>query len=294
MKIARSVDELGAGDRAVALGTFDGVHVGHRRVLQATVAAGHTSTVVTFAPHPRTALGDPVELLTTFERRLELLAETGIDETVVVSFTPDFARLQPDEFVDSVLRPIGTRVVVAGTTFRFGHRRGGDLAALERLGLEVRPVPLVEGVSATAIRQLLKTGDVRRAAALLGRPAAIDGVVVAGDARGGTLGFPTANVRVDPELLTPAYGIYAGAALGHRAAVSVGTNPHYGGQEQRIEAFLLEFEGDLYGRRIVVELWDRLRDEQAFATEAELVGQIAADVEATRRATRPGDDAAGT
>src|SRR5256885_282860 len=120
-----------------------------------------------------------------------------------------------------------------------------------------------------------------------GRPAEVEGTVVAGDARGGTLGYPTANLRVDPALLVPAYGIYAGWAAGHRAAVSIGTNPHYGGRERRVEAFLLDFEGDLYGERLIVELWRRLRDEQAFASEEELVAQIARDVEATQAAERP-------
>ncbi|HEV8248365.1 MAG TPA: riboflavin kinase, partial [Gaiellaceae bacterium] len=136
-------------------------------------------------------------------------------------------------------------------------------------------------------RRLMREGEVRGAARLLGRPVELDGVVVAGDARGGTLGFPTANLAVAAELAVPAYGIYAGAALGARAAVSIGTNPHYGGQERRVEAFLLDFDGDLYGRRLVVELWERLRDERAFASEKELVDAIAADVEATRRAVRP-------
>jgi riboflavin kinase/FMN adenylyltransferase len=131
-------------------------------------------------------------------------------------------------------------------------------------------------------------GDVGGAARLLGRPVELEGTVVAGDARGGTLGFPTANLALPPNLLVPAYGIYAGAALGQRAAVSIGTNPHYGGEERRVEAFLLDFEGDLYGRRLVVELWERLRDEQVFTNEQELIDQIARDVEATRNSTRPG------
>ena len=123
---------------------------------------------------------------------------------------------------------------------------------------------------------------------MLGRPFELDGIVVAGDQRGGTLGFPTANLAVDPRLACPRYGIYAGAALGHRAAVSIGTNPHYGGTERRIEPYLLDFEGDLYGRRLLVELWERLRDEAVFESEDELVAQIARDVDATRRARRPG------
>jgi riboflavin kinase / FMN adenylyltransferase len=148
-------------------------------------------------------------------------------------------------------------------------------------------VPLLDGVSSTAIRGLLRDGDVVAAAALLGRPAELDGTVVLGDQRGGTLGYPTANLATIPELLVPAYGIYAGAARGHRAAMSIGVNPHYGGDERRIEPHLLDFEGDLYGERLVVELWERLRDERAFDSEADLVAQIERDVEATRAARRP-------
>ena len=287
MKVVRSPGELDARPRAVALGTFDGVHRGHRRVLDAAVAAGQAPTVVTFDPHPRVALGYGVELLTSLERRLELLAEAGIDEALMVEFDLELAQLGPEEFVERVLLPIGTDVVVAGANFRFGRGRSGDLELLRRLDLDVRAVPLVEGVSSTRIRDLLRAGEVERAARLLGRPAEIEGTVVAGDARGGTLGFPTANLSLDRHLLVPRYGIYAGAALDHRAAVSIGTNPHYGGSERRVEAFLLDFAGDLYGERLVVELWSRLREEQAFESEDELVAQIARDVELTRSAKRP-------
>jgi riboflavin kinase/FMN adenylyltransferase len=134
---------------------------------------------------------------------------------------------------------------------------------------------------------VLRDGNVVEAARLLGRPAEIEGKVVLGDRRGGTLGFPTANLAVPPNLLVPGYGIYAGEALGHRAAVSIGVNPHYGGDERRIEPHLLDFDGDLYGRNLRVELWERLRDERAFPSEEELVAQIAQDVERTRAATRP-------
>jgi riboflavin kinase/FMN adenylyltransferase len=287
VNVARQVDRLEAKPRAVALGTFDGVHLGHRRVLDATLAAGPTPTVVTFDPHPREALGYGVELLVPLERRLELLAEAGIEETLVVDFDLELAQLPPEGFADRVLRPLGTEVVVAGSNFRFGRGREGDLGLLERLGFDARPVPLVDGVSSTRIRDLLRGGEVDRAAKLLGRPPELAGTVVAGDARGGTLGFPTANLRPEPGVLVPGYGIYAGAADGHRAAISIGTNPHYGGDERRIEAFLLDFAGDLYGKRLTLELWQRLRDEQAFGSEAELVAQIDHDVEATRQAQRP-------
>ncbi len=229
MKIARSPQELGAGPRAVALGTFDGVHLGHRRVIETALEAGPEPTVVTFDPHPRTAFGNRVELLTTLERRLELLSEAGAEAALVVEFTLELARLEPEDFAESVLRPIGAEVVVAGADFRFGHGRKGDLELLRSLGFEVRGVPLVEDVSSSRIRELVHAGDVVGAAERLGRPVEVEGTVVAGEARGGTLGFPTANLDVRPELLVPGNGIYAGAAAGHRAAVSIGTNPHYGG-----------------------------------------------------------------
>lgn len=288
MKVARSVDELEPRDRAVAIGTFDGVHLGHRRVIESALSSGLAATVVTFDPHPRLVLGYGVELLSTLARRLELFEDLGVEETLVLEFTHELQQEEPEEFVESVLKPLGASVVVAGRGFHFGHRRRGDLEFLRGLGFDVRPVPIVEGVSSTTIRKLLHAGDVERAAGLLGRPPEVEGTVVTGDERGGTLGFPTANLAVGAHLVVPALGIYAGAALDHRAAVSIGMNPHYGGLERKIEAFLLDFSGDLYGDRLVVELWQRLRDEQAFASEAELVAQIARDVEATRGAERPG------
>ena len=287
MKVARSVEEVERRPRAVAIGTFDGVHLGHRRVLETGLAAPGEPTVVTFDPHPRVAFGHRVDLLSTLDRRLELLAEAGMAETLVLRFDLELAALEPEEFAESVLRRIGTESIAVGEGFRFGRARSGDAALLERLGFDVRPVPLVAEVSSTAIRQLLAAGDVEGAARLLGRPAEVEGLVVAGDARGGTLGFPTANLAVPNDLLVPAFGIYAGAADGRRAAISIGTNPHYGGAERRVEAFLLDFAGDLYGRRLVVELWRRLRDEQAFDTEEALVAQIERDVEETRAAVRP-------
>ena len=287
MRVAREIGHVELRSRAVAIGTFDGVHLGHRRVLEAALAAGLSPTVVTFDPHPRIAFGYEVELLTTLERRLELIGEVGIEEALVVGFDLELAKLEPEEFADAVLRRIGTEVVVAGADFRFGSGRTGDLALLHRLGFDARTVPLVEGVSSSRIRDLLRAGEVERAAGLLGRPPEVEGIVVAGDARGGTLGFPTANLRLEPALLVPAYGIYAGAADGRRAAISIGTNPHYGGEERRVEAHLLDFSGDLYGQRIVLEFWRRLREEQAFSSEEELVAQIARDVEQARAAEPP-------
>ena len=288
MKVARTPADLGRRRRAVAIGTFDGVHLGHRAVVRAAVDAGLVATGITFDPHPRAVLGQPVPLLASLERRVELLAGCGLDEILVVPFTPAVAELEPEAFVRDYLLAIGTEVVAAGTGFRFGRGRSGDLGLLAALGLDVRTVPLVEGVSSTRIRALAEAGEVAEAARLLGRPLEVEGVVVGGDHRGTGLGFPTANLDVRPELAVPANGIYAGAVADVRAAVSIGVNPHYGGDERRVEAFLLDWEGDLYGQRLVVELWRRLRDEQAFSGEDQLVEQIARDVEATRAATRPG------
>jgi riboflavin kinase/FMN adenylyltransferase len=287
VKVARSPAGLERKPRAVALGTFDGVHRGHRAVLDVALSAGPTPTVVTLDPHPRIVFGNRVELITTLERRLELIAEAGIEETLVFPFDLERARAEPEEFVETVLKPIGAEVLVAGENFRFGRARSGNPGLLRRLGFDMRIVPTVEGVSSTAIRRLVAAGEIEAAARLLGRPPELDGIVVAGDARGGTLGYPTANLSVDASLLVPAYGIYAGAAAAHRAAISIGTNPHYGGEERRIESFLLDFEGDLYGRRLRLEVWKRLRAERAFDSEAALIEQIGRDVEAAKRAERP-------
>jgi riboflavin kinase/FMN adenylyltransferase len=287
MRIAHAPSQLGRKPRAVAIGTFDGVHRGHQSVLRSALESGLEPTVITLDPHPRIVLGNRVELITTLERRLELIAEAGVTETLVAAFTTEFMRLTPEQFVDTYLRAIDAEAVAVGADFRFGNRRAGSVETLLDLGLTVLEVEEVEGVSSSAIRDAVREGDLAAAAAMLGRPFELDGTVVAGDQRGGTLGYPTANIAMDAQLVCPRYGIYAGQALGHRAAVSIGTNPHYGGTERRIEPFLLDFDGDLYGKRLVVELWERLRDEAVFDSEEALVAQIARDVEATRAAERP-------
>jgi riboflavin kinase/FMN adenylyltransferase len=287
MRIAHAPSQLERRPRAVAIGTFDGVHRGHRSVLRAAIDSGLEPTVITLDPHPRIVLGNRVDLISTLERRLELLAEAGVADTMVAAFTPEFMRLTPDEFIATYLTSIGAEAVAVGEDFRFGHRRSGSLETLRAAGLELLPVAEVEGVSSSGVRDAVRDGDLAGAAEMLGRPFELDGTVVAGDQRGGTLGYPTANIAMDPQLLCPRYGIYAGEALGHRAAVSIGTNPHYGGTERRIEPYLLDFDGDLYGKRLVVELWARLRDEEVFENEEALIDQIARDVDATRAAVRP-------
>jgi len=287
VNVARRPEELAPARRAVAIGTFDGVHLGHRRVIEAARAAHLRATVVTFDPHPRAVFGEPVELLATIERRLELLESLGVEDVLLLRFDAALAALTGEDFAERMLRGIGAEVVAAGDGFRFGRGRRGDLDLLEGLGFDVRRVPLVENVSSSHVRRLLAAGDVARAAPLLGRPAELEGIVVHGDHRGAGLGFPTANLALPAGLLVPPLGIYAGAALGRRAAISIGTNPHYGGTERRVEAFLLDFDRDLYGRRLVVELWERLRDEAVFASEAELVAAIAGDVRRARASVRP-------
>jgi riboflavin kinase / FMN adenylyltransferase len=287
VNVAYRPQDLEPAARAVAIGTFDGVHRGHVRVLEAALASRLRPAVVTFDPHPRSVLGGGVALLATLERRLELLAGLGFEDVLVVPFDTSVAALPADAFAERILRAIGAEVIAAGDGFRFGHRRQGDLGLLERLRFDVRRVPLVDNVSSSHIRRLLASGEVVQAAELLGRPPEVEGTVTLGDRRGQELGFPTANLAVPEELLVPKLGIYAGSALGKRAAISIGTNPHFGGTERRVEAYLLDFEGDLYGTRLVVELWEHLRDEAAFASEAELVAAIDDDVTRTREATRP-------
>ena len=224
----------------VAVGAFDGVHVGHRELI---AAAERPVTVLTWEPTPTE------ELLCPVHRRVELLVEAGADKVLV----------QP---------------------------RGTSVPGLGRVAVLADPDEADPAAQAT-IRGALSAGDVAEAARLLGRPAEVEGVVVGGDARGRTLGYPTANIAVEPGVSVPALGIYAGWAAGTRAAISIGTNPTFRGGELRVEAFLLDFEGDLYGQRLVVELWERLRDEVAFSTEAELTEQIADDVQRTRAARQP-------
>ena len=295
---------------AVTIGAFDGVHLGHRAVIaqvQERAAADDLATVVvTFDRHPASVVrpeSAPL-LLTDLQQKLELLASTGVDATVVLRF--DEARsLEPaTEFVTEVLvEGLGARVVVVGEDFHFGHRRQGDVALLKRMGGEhgfdvvgvrLRPVEgagLDTHVSSTAIRRALVAGDVALAARLLGRPHEVRGVVLAGDRRGGKeLGYPTANVAVAGDVCLPAEGIYAGwYARGDGrqqwpAAISLGRRPTFydAADKPLLEAHLLDFDGDLYGEGARVRFVARLRDERRFDSVEALVLQMRRDVEATR------------
>jgi riboflavin kinase/FMN adenylyltransferase len=287
VKVVREPAELAPAQRAAAVGTFDGVHLGHLRVVESARAARLRTTVVTFDPHPRAVLGGSVELLATLERRLELLEEAGVEDVLVLRFDEQLAALSAKEFAERMLRGIGAEVIAVGETFRFGRGREGDISLLEELGFDVRRVPLLANVSSSRIRELVHAGETGRAAKLLGRPPEVEGTVVHGDGRGRALGFPTANLDVPPGLLVPPDGVYAGWTRDRLAAISIGTNPQFDGVERRVEAHLLDFDDDLYGQRLLVELWTGLREQRRFDSVDELVEAIGVDVERTRAATRP-------
>jgi riboflavin kinase/FMN adenylyltransferase len=292
---------------AVTIGAYDGVHLGHRALLrdlsQRAEAEGLSTVVVTFDRHPASVVRpeSAPKQLTTLEQKLELLEQCGIDRTLVVPFDADRAHESAEDFVKEVLvDQLSARLVVVGEDFHFGHDRRGNVELLRRLGVdygfEVVGVGLTgdgrEAVSSTRIRALLAAGDVEEAARLLGRPHELRGPVVRGDGRGGPeLGFPTANLQIPDDIALPADAVYAGhfrRADGtvHRAAISVGRRPTFyepGTAEVLVEAYLLHFEGDLYGEAARVSFAHRLREEQRFDSIEDLVAQMRADVEATER-----------
>jgi riboflavin kinase / FMN adenylyltransferase len=301
------VGELGRPLRAptVAIGNFDGVHLGHQALVAACREQAHSmdgeAVVLTFDPHPARffapALAPP--MIMPLARRLELLADAGAEVVIIEPFDAAFAALEAETFVEAVLRDdLGARHLVVGYDFTFGRGRRGNpplLSALGlRLGLGVTIVPAVTagGVvcSSTKIREFVLEGRVEGAKLLLGRPFEVTGQVVRGAGRGRTLGIPTANVRPEGELL-PRTGIYAArarllaaAGLERLAAVSVGTNPTFaaGTPELTVEAYLLDFDGDLYGDRLELALEARLRDERRFASVDELLREIHQDIARTR------------
>lgn len=308
MHVWRGLDSVpgGGGASAVTVGVFDGVHRGHQALVARTVSVarglGLRAVAITFDPHPDQVVrpGPPPALLTTLARRLELLGEEGLDAALVVEFTPAFAALSPSEFFEQVLRArLHAAAVVAGENFRFGHRGAGDLAGLRLLGdaagISVEGFRLqAQGQapvwSSTSIRTLLAAGDVAGAAAALGRPHRLPGAVVTGDARGREFGFPTINVCAEPGLAVPADGVYAGwASAGGRrwpAAISVGTNPTFGGVERRVEAHLIDAEVDLYGAPVALDFVAKLRAMVAFPSPELLVAAMTEDVAAAREALR--------
>jgi len=289
--------------RSVALGTFDGVHLGHRRVIGAARewarANGARASVVTFDPHPLQVLtpDEPPKLLTTTGVKARLVEKLGMDEMVVIPFTRELSMVEPEVFCEATLAGrLRARHVSVGENFRFGHGARGDADFLrQRVEFETEVIPLVENgagtVSSSRIRDLISSGDVGEAATLLAAPFTIEGRVVEGDARGRDLGMPTANLESDPHVLVPAAGIYAGRARledGREvaAAISIGVRPTFGkGGDEKVEAYLIGFEGDLYGDTIQLAFLDRLRDEERFDSADALVKQMQKDVEQVRRLT---------
>jgi riboflavin kinase/FMN adenylyltransferase len=290
------------GRSVVTVGFFDGVHLGHRAVLERTVEhareRGLRAVAVTFDRHPREVLtpGNEPRLLTTVERKASLIEATGVDVLLVLPFTEGFSRWPAERFVTDVLvAGLHAEHCVMGANFTFGHRAAGSVEMLIDVGsahgFTAERVELVDldgrRVSSSSIREALAAGDLSWPTAALGRRFVLDGTVVPGAGRGRDLGFPTANLRTWPRLLLPGRGIYAGRAevegTSHVAAISVGTNPTFGTEPLHVEAFLLDFDGDLIGRPMAVEFWSYLRDEVRFDSAAALVEAMQEDVRRTRR-----------
>jgi riboflavin kinase/FMN adenylyltransferase len=300
----------GHGGTALTIGVYDGVHVGHQAVVsqvrQAAGDHGLSSAVVTFDRHPASIVRpeSAPQLLTGLDHRLELLAETGIDVTAMVTFDERRSTESAEDFVLEVLvDQLRARIVVVGEDFHFGHHRSGNVALLREMGaqhgFEVRPIELLqrsdevhEPVSSTAIRRALAGGQVESAARLLGRPFESRGVVVQGDQRGRLLGFPTANVIVAPGMCLPADGVYAGHYVRpdgsvHPCAINLGRRPTFyeHADHSLLEAHLLDFSGDLYGERAKVRFDAFLRSERKFDGIDALVAQLKQDIEAARAIT---------
>jgi riboflavin kinase / FMN adenylyltransferase len=299
---ARGPEEIGATPSSVAIGFFDGVHRGHqmivRRACRAAGAggAGLRPVMLTFDRHPMAAVApDHVPpLLMEHPRRYQTLADLGAT-VVALPFTPETSQLEPEQFVHDILvQAIGARHVVVGANFRFGRRASGDTGALRHLGDEhgfsIEIVDLLAlgdtPISSTQIRASLDSGDVAWAARALGRPHLLEGEVVTGDRRGRELGVPTANVAVDPEIQLPAHGIYAGYVRTPQgrvpAATNIGVRPTFAGDDVTVEAHLIDWDGDLYGQHITIEVRHRLREERAFADTDELIAQMHRDIEEAR------------
>jgi len=288
MQVTR-LQDAAARPRRIAVGEFDGVHLGHRAVI-----AGN-DTVLTFDPHPLVVVRPQTapKLLSSFALRAEMIAALGVRELVVISFDERFAHQSPKEFVDHVLvQRLGATHVSVGENFRFGFRARGDpelLSADERFTTHVAPMLEVDGevVSSSRIRSLVQAGDVEAAARMIGAPFVLRGEVVHGDGRGRELGFPTANIVPDDELVCPGDGVYAARTAGAPAAVNVGVRPTFGtGAQRLVEAYLLDRDEDLYGQVLTVEFLARLRGEERFESAQALVERMRLDVRRVRELSR--------
>ncbi len=295
MQITRLPDVARRDGRSVAVGTFDGVHLGHREVIRGS------DSVLTFEPHPVSIVAPQhaPKLLTSLDVKAELISSLGVEELIVIPFDAAFAARGAQEFIDDVLvGALGASCVSVGENFRFGNRAKGDpemLAADGRFRAVVHPLLEIDGeiVSSSHIRGLVLAGEVEQATHFLGAPFQLRGEVVGGDRRGRELGFPTANLIPDEALVCPGHGIYACIASAvapdgeteerHAAAVSIGVRPTFvTGRGELIEAYLLDFDGDLYGRELRLDFLERLRGERRFESSDALVEQMHRDVARTR------------
>ena len=288
MKVT-DLEQVRPRPRRVAVGEFDGVHLGHRQVIRGA------DTVLTFDPHPVVVIHPEAapKLLTSTAVKADLVAELGVEEMVIIPFDLEFAKLTPQRFIDEVLAGrLQAQHVSVGENFRFGHRAEGDASLLRAQdAFETRVAPLVEHegeiVSSSHIRGLVLAGDVEHAAGFLGAPFQLRGTVVEGDRRGQSLGYPTANLVPDDALVCPGHGVYACLANGRCAAVNVGVRPTFEtGRGVLIEAYIVDFDGDLYGQELRLEFLTRLRGERRFETVDALVAQMGRDVEQAVEACR--------
>jgi riboflavin kinase/FMN adenylyltransferase len=279
------LSEVRERPRRVAVGEFDGVHLGHREVIRGS------DTVLTFEPHPLRVVRPEAapKLLTSLEAKAELIEALGVEQVVVIPFDEGFAHQSPQEFIEHILvERLNATHVSVGENFRFGHRAAGDpalLASDDRFQTRVVPLVEVDGeiVSSSHIRGLVLAGEVELAARFLGGPFQLRGTVVEGDRRGRTLGFPTANIVPDEALVCPGHGIYAARTPEACAAVSIGVRPTFGtGRALLVEAYLLDWDQDLYGRELRIDFLARLRGERRFDSPEALIEQMRSDVERTR------------
>jgi riboflavin kinase / FMN adenylyltransferase len=285
------------GRSVVTVGVFDGMHRGHQQLVGRAVSRarerGLPAVLVTFDPHPAELVrpGSHPAQLTTLRRRADLAAGLGVDAFCVLPFTPELSRTDPAAFAHQVLvERLHAAAVVVGRNFRFGHRAAGDVALGTRFGFAVEGLELTGDdtvtFSSTYVRACIDAGDVVAAAAALGRPHRVEGVVVHGARRGRDLGFPTANIATAPYTALPADGIYAGRfAIGDRllpAAISVGTNPTFSGRQRTVEAYVLDVDEDFYGHAVAVDLVERLRGQEHYDDVGALITQMHADVARTR------------
>lgn len=284
-------------DMLLTIGVFDGVHLGHRqliaRLTELARKQGYSSGVVTFRQHPQEVLSPKTRLpfLTSLDQRIELLKKEGVDEVIALSFTPKLASLSPRQFLEKLKENLRMRGLVIGPDFALGQNREGDTAALRRLGTKmgfsvtVVPPVTVKGqvISSTAIRKALAEGDVKRVQDLIGRPFRLQGKVIGGAKRGAELlGFPTANLEVSPHQALPAEGVYVSQAHlnqhTYAAMTNIGQRPTFGESQRLVESYLLDYQGDLYGQELAVDIIEHLRGEIKFGSPEELKKQIAEDV----------------